>query len=225
MPPSCPSILACAVLGLALIARPCGGATGRAEQIASRFMSCDPAVVHAAVDAALSDPVTLREPYILFHAAVAERTMGNKEQAAFLYLAARLRMSRQAVVVSDEARQALGALVATISPLIFPDLMLDPELARRAAERVTAWDRATPDPFRDEARAKGAEFPAKLAAIDGSLARLPSDLLVELAKTEAFLKQYPGLSKFGSAHALLLAESAQQVAGWRNGRCAAGEVR
>jgi hypothetical protein len=194
------SFLAGAALGLVLIL-PAGAAPGRPVSLHARLASCDPGTVRAAAEAVLNDPATRREPALLFHAALAERIAGSKEQAAFLYLAARLRMSRQALVGRDEARQALGALVVTISPLIMPDLLADPGLTRRAVERTAAWDRATPDPYRDAALAKGGGFPAKLAEIDAAMAGLP------------------GQAQAGGDRPALLAEAARQLAAMREERC------
>jgi hypothetical protein len=206
MPSSRLPLLACAVLGLALSLPADGAAPGRPASIQARLMSCDPGVVRAAAEAVLNDPATQTEPAVLFQAALAERMAGNKEQAAFLYLAARLRMSRQALVAREEARQALGALVVTISPLILPDLLADPGLTRRAIARTIDWDRATPDPFRDAALAKGAAFPARLVELDAAMARLPRDL-------EA---------KAGADQPVLLAEAERQLAAMREARCAPG---
>lgn len=223
MHPSRLPILTCAVLGMAILFPPCAAAPGTLPQIGSRFASCDPATAGAAVKAALNDPATLLDPSVLFDAAVAEHIADHKDQAAFMYLAARLRMSRQALVGRDEATQALAAMVVTISPIILPDLLLDPDMARRTVERVIDWDRATPDPFRDQAMSKGGKFPAKLAEIDGALARLPSDIPGQLAKIEAFIREYPSMARPGGARALILADGEQQLARWRDGRCRAGE--
>ena len=201
-------LLACAVLGLAVILPASGAAPGRPASIQARLMSCDPGTVRAATEAVLNDPATQTEPAALFQAALAERMAGSKEQAAFLYLAARLRMSRQALVAHEEARQALGALVVTISPLIMPDLLADPGLTRRAVARTADWDRATPDPFRDVALAKGAEFSARLVELDAAMARLPRDLQ----------------AKAGADHPALLAEAERQLAAMREARCAPATV-
>jgi hypothetical protein len=112
-------------------------------------------------------------------------------------------MSRQALAGRDEARQALAALVVTISPLIMPDLLTDPALARWAVQRTADWDRSTPDPFRDVALAKGGAFPARLAEIDAAMARLPRDLQ----------------AKAGGGGAALLAEAERQLAAMRGARC------
>jgi hypothetical protein len=161
---------------------------------------------------------------VLFQAALAERMTGNKEEAAFLYLAARLRMSRQALVAGVDARQALGAMVVTISPLIMPDLLTDAELTRRAVARTTDWDRATPDPFRDVALAKGAEFAARLGELDATMARLPRDLQARLAEIDAMAARSPDPARGGGGRTALLAEAERQLAAMREARCAPGKA-
>jgi len=203
-------ILVCAALGLAAILSPCRAAPGRPVPIEARLSSCDPAAVRAAVEDTLKDPGTRREPVVLFLAAQAERMMGNKDQAAFLFLAARLRMSRQALLGRNDTQQVLDIMIMTIGSLIVPDLLADPDMTRRAVKRVTDWDRATPDPFRDQASAKGGQFPVKLAEIDAALARLPSQ-----AESGAGVTADGGMTP---------AEAERQLAAMRQASCAPGKV-
>jgi hypothetical protein len=63
--------------------------------IRERLASCDKAIARAAIDQYTSDASTLKEPLGLIYAASAERALGRKEEAAFWYLAARLRTGRQ----------------------------------------------------------------------------------------------------------------------------------
>lgn len=122
------------------------------------------------------DPKTLQEPLMLFHAASGERMAGHREEAAFLYLAARLRTSRQILFEKGDRPQLLTIMLMTSGPLVMPILEADPELARRVVKRVIDWDRATPDPFREREAAKSGEMAEKLAAIDAGLTRLPDQL-------------------------------------------------
>lgn len=134
--------------------------------------------MRAAVDEMLRDPKTLQEPLMLFHAASAMRMAGHKEEAAFLYLAARLRASRQILFEKGDRPQLLAIMTMTTGPLIMPGLTTDPDMARRVVQRVLEWDRATPDPFRAREAAKSEEMQVSLAKIDDGLVRLP-DLLIE----------------------------------------------
>lgn len=168
-----PAILAACLVTFSL---PAATAPLRDASVTARLGSCDAAVVRQAVDEMLADPNTLQEPLLLFHAASGERLAGRNEEAAFLYLAARQRTSRQVLFEKGDRPQLLSIMLMTTGPLVMPILQADPELARRVVKRVIDWDRVTPDPFRERAAAKSAEMADKLAAIDAGLARLPDQL-------------------------------------------------
>lgn len=168
-----PAILA---FCLATHSLPSAAAPPRDASVTARLGSCDAAVVRKAVDEVFGDPKTLQEPLMLFHAATGERIAGRREEAAFLYLAARLRTSRQILFEKGDRPQLLSVMLMTSGPLVMPILEADPELARRVVKRVIEWDRATPDPFRERAAAKSGEIAEKLAVIDAGLARLPDQL-------------------------------------------------
>lgn len=161
-------VAVCAVC-LAALASPSNAAAQGDASVTARLGSCDAAVVRKAVDEMLGDPKTLQEPLMLFHAASGERLAGRREEAAFLYLAARLRTSRQILFEKGDRPQLLSIMLMTSGPLVMPILKADPELARRVVKRVIDWDRATPDPFREREAAKSGEIAEKLAAIDAAL--------------------------------------------------------
>lgn len=168
-----PAILAFFLMALSL---PSVAAPPGEPSVTARLGSCDAAVVRKAVDEMLGDPKTLQEPLMLFHAASGERMAGRNEEAAFFYLAARLRTSRQILFEKGDRPQLLSIMSMTIGPLVMPILEADPELARRVVKRVIEWDRVTPDPFSEREAAKSAEIAEKLAAIDAGLVRLPDQL-------------------------------------------------
>jgi hypothetical protein len=161
---------------LAAVATPSNAAPQQKISIEARLKSCDAAVVHAAANEMLRDPKTLGEPLMLFLAAGGERGIGHKEEAAFLYLAARLRSSRQILFEKGDRPQLIAVMQMTVGPLIMPNLVADPESARRVINRVIEWDRSTPDPFRDREEAKSPDIQKKLADIDAGLARLPDQI-------------------------------------------------
>jgi len=140
--------------------------------ISARLASCDSTVVRAAAGEMLRDPTTLQEPVMLFAAATGERIAGNKEEAAFFFLAARLRTARQALFEKGDRPQLIAVFDMTAAPLIMPAMEADPELRRRVMQRVVDWDRSTPDPYRDRPSAESAGVPEKLAEIDAALMRL-----------------------------------------------------
>ena len=151
-----PSICFLAILALCLatVVSPSVAAPSRDASVETRLGSCDPAVVRSAVGELLRDPKTPQEPLMLFHAAAGERMAGRKEEAAFLYLAARLRTARQILFESGDRPQLMAIMNMAVGPLVMPALEADAELARRVVRRVIEWDRSTPDPFRDRQEAK-----------------------------------------------------------------------
>jgi hypothetical protein len=170
------SFLAIAAYCLAALSFPSDAAPPRDASTEARLASCDPAVVRKAAEEMLRDPKTLQEPLVLFNAAAGERTAGRKEEAAFLYLIARLRTSRQILFEKGDRPQLLAIMMMTVGPLVMPILEADPELARRVVRRVIEWDRATPDPYRDREDAKSGAMRDKIVEIDAGLARLPDQI-------------------------------------------------
>lgn len=168
-----PAILAFCLMTFSL---PSTAASPGDPSVTARLGSCDAAVVRKAVDEMLGDPKTLQEPLMLFYAASGERIAGRTEEAAFLYLAARLRTSRQILFEKGDRPQLLSVMLMTIGPMVMPILEADPELARRVVKRVFEWDRATTDPFREREAAKFGEIAEKLTAIDAGLMHLPDQL-------------------------------------------------
>ncbi len=158
------------VLCLAIFLLPSYAASQPSPSVGARLASCDETTMRTAVDEMLRDPKTLQEPLMLFHAASAVRMSGRKEEATFLYLAGRLRASRQILFEKGDRPQLLAIMQMTVGPLVMPSLVSDPEMARRVVKRVVEWDRAMPDPYREREAAKTAEMQAKLAEIDAGLA-------------------------------------------------------
>lgn len=161
---------------LAALSLSCDAASARDASLEARIASCDPATARSAVDEIRRDPKTLLEPLMLFHAASGERAAGRTEEAAFLYLAARLRTSRQILFEKGDRPQLLTIMSVTVGSLIMPVLEADAELAGRVVRRMIDWDRSTPDPFRDREEAKSGEIAKKIAEIDAGLARLPDQI-------------------------------------------------
>ena len=156
-------------------AAPVHATTPPQGSLQARLAACSPAVVRAA-DEVLRDPATLREPLMFFIAASSLRLAGEREEAAFLYLAGRLRISRQLLFQQGDRVQLLAVMQMTAGPLVLPSLYLDPAMARRVVRRIIDWDRKTPDPFRDQPAAKTADMQGQLAAIDATLAGFPAQL-------------------------------------------------
>jgi hypothetical protein len=137
----------------------------------------------------LRDPQALREPLTFFQAALAERMAERKEEAAFLFLAGRLRTSRQILFEKGDRPQLLAIMLMTVGPLTMPVLQTDPELARRVVRRTIDWDRSKPDPFRDRNEAKTGINAQKIAEIDAGLAQLPSLLPANRTDEQEFAER------------------------------------
>jgi hypothetical protein len=153
-----------------------GGAAAVTPDTVARLYSCDQEAVRAAADALLDDPDTLRQPVVLFHAAMAERAAGRPERAVFFHLAGRLRGTRQALVEGGDAYQAIDAMVMSVGPFIMPLLGTDPDLGRKAMHRVLEWDKATPDPYRDRLPQATDDVKARLAKFEAGFAQLPETI-------------------------------------------------
>lgn len=145
-------------------------------EVQARLRSCNAALVRSAADEILRDPKTLREPLMLLFAASGRRTVGDKEEAAFLYLAGRLRSTRQLVFERGDAAQVIPMIGGFVGSQVMPVIEADPELARRVVDRVVAWDRVTADPFRDRREGAAVDLQKKLADIDAVLVRLPEQI-------------------------------------------------
>jgi len=148
----------------------------------ARLASCDKTVVRSAIDELVRDPGTMREPLMLFYAASGELSLGRKEEAAFWYLAARLRTGRQMLFEKGDRPQLLAVMDMTIGAGIMPVLQADPDMARRVVRRVIDWDRATPDRFREREDAKSGEAAGKLAQLEAGLRALPDELAKDPAR-------------------------------------------
>lgn len=182
-------------------------AAATSDRVASLY-SCDQEAARVAANELLADPATVRQPALLFHAAMAERTAGRRERALFFHLAARLRGTRQALVEGGEARQVVEALNASVAPFMMPIMGSDPELGRKVMRQVLEWDSATPDPFRDKVpqaaetvRNDLAEFEAGFAQLaeavargvgDGSQARKTDEHMEKMALASHARRCAPG---------------------------------
>jgi hypothetical protein len=180
-PTRIPSFASLAVC-LATLSLPSEAAPQREGSLDARLASCDAATSRSAVGELLRGPETRREPLLLFHAALSERMAGRNEEAAFLFLAARLRTARQILFERGDRPQLIATMMMTVGPLIMPVLETDPELARRVVSRTIEWDRATPDPFRDRQDASSGENARKIAEIDNGLRRLPDQIRANSAR-------------------------------------------
>lgn len=199
--------LAGLIAGLAL---PAQAASPTDASVMARLGSCDPTVVRSAAQDVLRDPETLREPLTLLNAASAERSAGHPEEAAFLYLAGRLRTERQVLFERGDRPQLLAIMISVVGPQVMPVVEADPDLARRVVKRVTDWDRSTPDPFRTAPAARAPDIAKKIGSINAALAQLPDQILKDPARTSKARE--------------MSAEIDRQIAAARAARCGPGTL-
>ncbi|MYN40922.1 hypothetical protein GTP55_16260 [Duganella sp. FT109W] len=144
--------------------------------VQAQLASCDAQIVQRAADGILRSPQTLQEPSLLISAAIDQRYAGHADEAAFLYLAMRLRMARQLLFERDWRPELMALTEQVQAPLIMPLVEADPARARAVVQRVLEWDRATPDPYRDRALAAGGAAAEQIEQADAELAGWPAQL-------------------------------------------------
>lgn len=201
-------------LALCLLTLWRAAAAASAADATAPLAPCDPATVQGAIDSALRDPAMPSYPVVLFQLAQAARGTGDKEQAAFLYLAARLRSARQLALEPGEIGVAMGAMQTMVAPLVMPALTADPAFTRRVVNRLQAWDKATPDPFRERAAGAGADAQAKMA-------QLEADVTTGLGR---LLEQVDGDAAMRAKSAKADADVDRQLTEEHARRCAPGAV-
>jgi len=152
-----------------------------------RMTSCDPTVVRSRIDEMLRDPKTLREPPSLMLFAMNMNSVGGvaEEELGFLWFAGRLRSERFVLFEQGDPSKMYQVYLAVEKEKVrlnmLPSLESDPELLQRVVKRVIAWDKATPDPYRDRPEAQTVELKNRLAEIDKSFSRLPKEFADYLA--------------------------------------------
>ncbi len=164
------------------------------SEMQARMASCDKVVARNAIDQVFKDPATLEEPLFLFRAASAELGLGNNEQAAFLYLAARLRTARQILFEKGDRPQLLAVMQMTVGPMIMPIIESDPHLAKRIVGRVVEWDATTQDPFRERPDAKSPPASERLDQLMEGLLRLPQQVAQRTERVAAAKKELEQVS-------------------------------
>lgn len=168
-----------AALCLSILSWPTSASSQAAASLEARLQSCNASVSAAAVRETLNDPKGLRDPILLLQAALSERVAGRNQEAAFLYLAARLRIHRQALVQDNEGSQAAMLVVWAYGRMILPTVEGDVALARRVVRRVIDWDRSTPDPVRERHATTSSPFRERLDRIDQAFERIPDKIKVD----------------------------------------------
>lgn len=103
------------LLSLLCVSLACRAAQPGAELMA-KVSSCTAEVAAQAGRAMLGDPHFLDQPIELFGAALQLRRAGFKNDAAFMYLAARLRTMRQMLFQKGDLPQLVAIMQMSIAP-------------------------------------------------------------------------------------------------------------
>jgi hypothetical protein len=128
-----------------------------------RSMSCDPSTALTAAREILSSSKSLNEPLEWFTPALTLFQHGQRDEALFWFYAAQLRTRYQLVFERGDRPQLLSVMLMTVGGPINNYGFQDPPRLLSTFDRVLAWDRTTPNPWRD--RAQTAEQQAQVMKI------------------------------------------------------------
>jgi len=127
------------------------------SEIEIRLNSCEPNVAISAAEEIINNPDALKEPSQLFSPALVFFRNGKKDDAVFWYYAGQLRVRYQ--LASEGKNQGLLMMnlvmsLAVLGHAINNYAFQDVTNFGRILDRVTAWDKTTPNPYpvRDKER-------------------------------------------------------------------------
>ena len=124
------------------------------KSIEEQLASCNAAIALAAAEQIIKAPKTLREPLELFPVTVTLYRLGRKDEAVFWFYVAYLRGQHQAIVKGGDVGQLLTVMKMTIGPPILNYAYQDVKKLNRILDKVAAWNKSHPNPFREEAENK-----------------------------------------------------------------------
>lgn len=150
---------------------------------ADRMKSCDPKIALAAAKEVLGDPKTLKEPLEMFVPSAVLFWNGEKDEAVFWFYAAQLRARYQLAFEKGDRGQLLLIMIMSVGAPINNYAFQDVGRLDRTLERVLAWDKTAPNPYRERSRTSEAE-----AAIEKVYAGL-RDLRAKIAAEKADIEQ------------------------------------
>lgn len=159
-----------------------------------RLQSCNPSIALAAAEEIIRAPETLKEPLELFSPAAIFFQQGKKDEAVFWFYAAQLRTRYQLVFEKGDRGQLLTIMMMTAGVQINNYAFQDTANFSRILDRVLEWDRATPNPFRDQPTSDLVD--QQVAKVYSGLADLKTKLIVDKANIEAKARQAaPGIEQ------------------------------
>ncbi len=179
---------------IAIITQASASWAGDTTPARDRLQSCDPVTVLAAAEEIIRAPETLKEPLELFSPAAILFQQGKKDEAVFWFYAAQLRTRYQLIFEKGDRGQLLMIMMMTIGVPINNYAFQDTANFLRILDRVLEWDRATPNPFRDQPRSDLVD--QQVAKIYSGLTDLKAKLIAEKADIEGKARQAaPGIEQ------------------------------
>jgi len=137
--------------------------TGTQPAPKDRLMSCDPAIAVPAAREMLNSAKAVQEPLEWFTPAMILFQHEQRDEALFWFYAAQLRTRYQVIFEQGDRPQLLSIMLMTVGGPINNHGFQDPAKLLRTYDQVLAWDRQTPNPWRD--RAQTPEQQAQVAKV------------------------------------------------------------
>lgn len=117
-----------------------------------RLKSCEPRVAVQAANEILNNPGIFQEPLQIFSPAYILFQNEKKDEAVFWFYAAQLRVRYQLAFEKGDRGQLLSIMLMTIGPPINNYALQDVTKLDRILDQVLAWDKSSPNPFREKAQ-------------------------------------------------------------------------
>lgn len=179
---------------VAIITQASASWAGDTTPARERLQSCNPSIALAAAEEIIRAPETLKEPLELFSPAAILFQQGKKDEAVFWFYAAQLRTRYQLVFEKGDRGQLLAIMMMTAGVQINNYAFQDTASFGRILDRVLEWDRATPNPLRDQPRSDLVD--QQVAKVYSGLNDLKAKLIADKVDIEAKARQAaPGIEQ------------------------------
>ena len=162
-----------------------------------RLKSCEPSVAIAAAKEIVSNPSNLKAPLQLFYPAFAFFQNGKKDEGVFWFYAAQLRVRQQMVLENGDRGQLLAIMQMTMGDPINNYAFQNTSNLNQILDRVLKWDKDTPNPSREKARAQNLD--KKMDQVYAGFTEFKSKLITEKTSLEAAARQAaPGVEQMNA---------------------------
>ena len=163
-----------------------------------RIKSCEPSVAIAAAEEMVRNPLNLNEPLQLFSPAFALFQNGKKDEAVFWFYAAQLRTRQQLVFEKGDRGQLLAVMQMTMGGPINNYAFQNISKLNQILDKVLKWDKGTPNPFREKARAQKQD--KQMDQVYTGFSELKSKLITDKKSLEAAAqKAAPGIEQMNAS--------------------------